>query len=67
MIQMNITEKCEKCESTQLCKLRSAFIKKCTVCGHEMHWPLDEGQKPLIGSNRGDRRNAEKDGRSRKF
>lgn len=58
---MSTTKICEKCGSSALSEMRGAFIKKCTVCNHEMNWPLDEGQKPLLGSNRGDRRNVKKD------
>ena len=35
--------------------LRSMNRRQCVGCGRMFEWLLDEGQKPLIGSNRQDR------------
>ncbi len=51
---------CPECNSP-LSLMRSNNLKECTSCDYKCDWDLDPGQKPLIGSNRGDRRNGKKD------
>lgn len=45
---------CPRCGSP-LVALRSMNRRQCVGCGRMFEWLLDEGQKPLIGSNRQDR------------
>lgn len=47
---------CPKCGNTRLVRLSSLQVMLCPDCKTETPWPLREGQKPLIGSNRGDRK-----------
>lgn len=57
-------KRCTHCGSHHLVELRTskheAFDKlgyrHCADCGADMPWHLDEGQPPLIGSNRAGRR-----------
>lgn len=37
-----------KCGCTDLVLLRSQNLKLCPDCKAEIHWPLTEGQKPLL-------------------
>jgi hypothetical protein len=48
------TKQCPKCGNTVLGKIGTQQLKFCTNkhCNHWFHWPLDEGQKPLITSSR---------------
>lgn len=48
---------CPHCNSPMVA-LRSMSKRQCSngKCSHEVCWTLDEGQKPLIGSSRQDRR-----------
>lgn len=48
-------KKCPACDSP-LVDLRSINKRKCSGCKQEYDWPLNEGQRPLIGSNRSDRK-----------
>lgn len=45
------TKICPKCGCTDLSLLHGEDKKLCTGCGHEIDWPLDEGQKSLFKSN----------------
>lgn len=45
---------CPHCNSP-LSSLSSRQKQQCTGCGRYFEWLLDEGQKPLVGSNRQDR------------
>lgn len=45
---------CPRCGSP-LVALRSMNRRQCVGCGRMFEWLLDEGQRPLIGSNRQDR------------
>ena len=49
---------CPRCGSP-LVALRSMNRRQCVGCGRMFEWLLDEGQRPLIGSNRVDRSNKE--------
>lgn len=44
------------CGNTRLVLLRSYREKHCTDCHATIHWPLDEGQKPLHQPHRADRK-----------
>lgn len=46
---------CPRCNSP-LADLRSMNKRQCTGCGRYFAWELSEGQRPLLGSNRADRR-----------
>jgi len=46
---------CPRCGSP-LVALRSMNRRQCVWYGRMFEWLLDEGQRPLIGSNRQDRR-----------
>ena len=48
---------CPNC-AAPLSLLRSQSLKICTngKCGAQYQWLLDDGQKPLIGSSRQDRK-----------
>lgn len=46
------TKQCPKCQSTSLVLIATQFHKVCNHCGTKIHWPLDEGQQPLITNNR---------------
>ena len=46
------TKVCPKCGSTALILLMSMHKKRCSVCGHEIKWGLDKGQKPLVTSSK---------------
>lgn len=48
---------CEECGGP-LILLRSQYTKLCPDCGAEFVWPLKEGQKPLVSSNRDRRQDA---------
>lgn len=50
---------CPKCNS-ELVRLRSTFRKECSngKCDFWEEWPLEKGEKSLLGSNRQDRRPA---------
>lgn len=45
------TKTCPKCGCTDLSLLHGEDKKLCTGCGHEIEWPLDEGQKSLFKHN----------------
>lgn len=51
---MRSTE-CPKCGGP-LVPLRSLLLKLCTDCQHEVPWPLNPGQPPLITTNRDKRK-----------
>jgi hypothetical protein len=42
------TKACHVCGGSELIKLMSQNVKVCGECGHEMHWRLDNGQRPLL-------------------
>jgi hypothetical protein len=42
------TKQCVFCGCTDFVLLRSINIKSCADCKAEIHWPLTEGQKPLL-------------------
>lgn len=54
------THACPRCGDTALILLRSCTLpeydrpgyKQCSACSTNIYWPLDEGQAPLVGSNR---------------
>lgn len=46
---------CPHC-SSPLVDLRSMNRRQCSGCGRYYAWELSEGQKPLIGSSRQDRK-----------
>lgn len=46
---------CPHCNSP-LVDLRSMNRRQCSGCGRYYAWELSEGQKPLIGSSRQDRK-----------
>ena len=46
------TKSCTQCGSRFLVLIRSQNLKVCNHCGTKIHWPLDEGQQPLITNNR---------------
>lgn len=48
---------CPKCGGP-LVPLRSLLLKLCNDCKHEVAWPLEPGQPPLITTNR-DKRKAQ--------
>lgn len=61
---MTERKSCERCNSTWLVKFstvphpkfdRPGYMR-CAECGHEQAWHLDDDQKPLVGSNRQDRK-----------
>ncbi len=45
------TRVCPKCGCTDLSLLHGEDKKLCTGCGHEIDWPLDEGQKSIFKKN----------------
>ena len=45
------TKSCPVCECTELVLLHGENKKICTGCGHEIDWPLDEGQKSVFLKN----------------
>lgn len=45
------TKICPKCGCDQMSKLHGEDKKLCTGCGHELEWPLEEGQKSLFKPN----------------
>lgn len=45
------TKICPKCGCTDLSLLHGEDKKLCTGCGHEIDWPLDEGQKSIFKKN----------------
>ena len=47
---------CPDCGSP-LVSLSSLSRRICSGCKREQEWTLDDGQKPLLNSARGDRRN----------
>jgi hypothetical protein len=48
------TKQCPKCGNDVIGLIRSQNLKFCTnkSCNHWFEWTLDDGQKPLICSNR---------------
>ena len=46
---------CPKC-ATPMVDLRSINLRQCVKCGHVEAWLLAKGQRPLINTNRGDRK-----------
>lgn len=42
------TKVCRKCGCKDLIELRSIERKRCANCRRLIHWPLTEGQKPLL-------------------
>lgn len=51
-----MTQSCPNCGNTDLVLYRSMNLKQCPDCRTEIPWTLDPGQKPLIGTNRQDRK-----------
>jgi ribosomal protein L37AE/L43A len=51
-----MTLQCPKCGNPDVIRMSSLRIIHCPDCHTESPWPLKDGQKPLIGSNRGDRK-----------
>lgn len=51
-----MTTKCPKCGNPEVVRMSSLRIIYCVDCHTESPWPLKDGQKPLIGSARGDRK-----------
>ena len=47
---------CPQCGCTDLIRYSSLNIKQCPDCKTEIPWHLSDGQKPLVGSNRQDRK-----------
>lgn len=45
------TRVCPECGCTELSLLHGEDKKLCTGCGHEIDWPLDEGQKSIFKKN----------------
>lgn len=45
------TKICPKCGCDQMSKLHGEDKKLCTGCGHELEWPLEEGQKSIFRDN----------------
>lgn len=50
-----MTKPCPRC-AAPLVDLRSQFKRICSGCKVEFEWRLDDGQKPLINSSRGDKK-----------
>jgi len=48
-------KRCTLC-SGPLVSLRGQGARICNDCKTEFEWLLDDGQRPLLGSNRGDRK-----------
>lgn len=48
-------KKCPAC-SAPMVDLRSLNLRQCVGCRREFDWHLADGQRPLIGSNRVDRK-----------
>lgn len=48
-------KRCKLC-SGPLISLSGQRARICNDCKTEFDWPLDDGQKPLINSSRGDRK-----------
>lgn len=55
-----MTLQCPKCGNPDVIRMSSLRIIHCVDCHTESPWPLKDGQKPLISSNRGDRKNGSK-------
>jgi Uncharacterized paraquat-inducible protein A len=47
---------CPQCGCTDLIRYSSLNMKQCPDCKTEIPWHLSDGQKPLVGSNRQDRK-----------
>lgn len=45
------TKVCPKCKCSELVLLHGEDKKMCTGCGHEIDWPLDEGQRSVFRKN----------------
>jgi len=50
------TKECPKCKNTALILLTSLNKKLCSVCGEEIDWYLDPGQKPLFEGTKPDQK-----------
>lgn len=55
-LHLQFKHKATPCKHEHMILLRSQQVKICADCGEEKEWPLDPGQKPLVGSNRIDRK-----------
>lgn len=51
-----MTLQCPKCGNPDVVRMSSLRIIHCPDCHTESPWPLKDGQKPLINTNRGDRK-----------
>jgi ssDNA-binding Zn-finger/Zn-ribbon topoisomerase 1 len=46
---------CPDCGAPMV-NLASLNLRQCIGCGHSEHWNLKDGQKPLVNTNRGDKK-----------
>lgn len=44
MTKKTTTKKCPNCGNTELARMSSLNLKKCTDCGKWLKWTLDKGQ-----------------------
>ena len=52
-----MTPICWKCKNKKVVKFSTLQVVYCTDCNKFTRWRLKPGQRPLVSSNRGDRKN----------